>query len=162
VALLCAGGLTVIPGSTFGGVIVPFCWDSRLLKVPSGGAIFSGGGEAELGGASGTVGFVGEVGCGFCAIAGTAARIRAVIEKARNILGVSSALHRDARCRCSPNASTHVTFLVCQWNATCCAGSANEVGDCLLRYDKKPVDVLWLLTYTRRWVTSPHRDAFLL
>jgi hypothetical protein len=31
-----------------------------------------------------------------------------------------------------------------------------------LRHDKKPVDVLWLLTYTRRWVTSPHRDAFLL
>jgi hypothetical protein len=53
--------------------------------VPSGGAIFSGGGEAELGGASGTVGFVGDVGCGFCAKAGAAARMSAVIERARNI-----------------------------------------------------------------------------
>ena len=84
-APLCAGGLTVIPGSTFGGVIVPFCRDSRSLKVPSGGAIFSGGGEAELGGANGTVGFVGDVGCGFCAMAGAAARISAMIERARNI-----------------------------------------------------------------------------
>ena len=77
-----AGGLTVIPGSTFGGVIVPFCCDSRLLRFRSGGAIFSGGGVGDFGGATGTVGLVGDVGCGFCASAGAAARISAVTEKA--------------------------------------------------------------------------------
>ena len=77
---LWAGGLTVIPGSTFGGSIVPFCRDSRLLMSLAGGAIFSGGGEAALGGATCTVGLTGGAGWGFCAIAGAAARIIAANE----------------------------------------------------------------------------------
>ena len=77
---LWAGGLTVIPGSTFGGSIVPFCRDSRLLMSPEGGAIFSGGGEAALGGPTCTVGFAGGAGWGFCAIAGAAVRISAASE----------------------------------------------------------------------------------
>ncbi len=85
VAPLCAGGLTVIPGSTFGGVIVPFCCDSRLLMFASGGAIFSGGGDGAFGGAIGTVGFVGDAGCGFCAIAGAAAKIITVKQRIRII-----------------------------------------------------------------------------
>jgi hypothetical protein len=50
------GGLTVIPGSTFGGVIVPFCCDNWLLRLPTGGAILSGGADGGVGGATGTVG----------------------------------------------------------------------------------------------------------
>jgi hypothetical protein len=128
-----------------------------------------------LGGASGTVGFVGDVGCGFCAIAGAAARISAVIERARNILEFPLLCVGMPDAVAFPNASARVTFLDCQWNATCYAGSRNAseqpqpsglehwgLGDCLLRYDKKSVDVPWLLAYMRRRVTSPHRDAFLL
>jgi hypothetical protein len=88
------GGLTVIPGSTFGGAMVPFCWDIRLLRFPPaafppapfplGGAIFSGGVDVAFGGATGTVGLAGDVGWGFCARAGTttgaATRINAVNE----------------------------------------------------------------------------------
>jgi hypothetical protein len=82
------GGFTIIPGSTFGGVIVPFCCDNFPLMLPSAGAIFSGGGDAELGGATGTVGFSGEVGCGFCASAGAAARINAVSISVRSMGGI--------------------------------------------------------------------------
>lgn len=89
------GGLTVSPGSTFGGVIVPFCWDRWLLRFPfpvfpSDGAIFSGGGEGALGGAKGTVGLAGEVDCGFCARAGVAARSKAVNESDRSIVLIPS------------------------------------------------------------------------
>ena len=52
VALPFAGGRTVIPGSTFGGAIVPFCCDNWLLKLPFAGAIFSGGVDPTLGGAT--------------------------------------------------------------------------------------------------------------
>jgi hypothetical protein len=74
-------------GSTFGGVIVPFCFDKRLLRSPLAGAIFSGGGEGAFGGANGTVGLVGDVGCGFWAIAGAAIMINAEIESVRNMMG---------------------------------------------------------------------------
>jgi hypothetical protein len=95
VAPLLRGGLTVNPGSTFGGVIVPFCCDSRLLKFPpagfgSAGAIFSGGGEGALGGAKGTVGLAGDVDCGFCASAGAPARSKAVNESVRSMMLIPS------------------------------------------------------------------------
>jgi hypothetical protein len=80
------GGLTVIPGSTFGGVIVPFFWDSRSLMLPSGGAIFSGGVVVAFGGATCTVGLAGDAGSGFCASAGAAARINAVSESVRSMV----------------------------------------------------------------------------
>ena len=51
----------------------------------STGAIFSGGGEAALGGAIGTVGLVGDVGCGFCAIADAVVKTSAVSESVRNM-----------------------------------------------------------------------------
>ena len=47
----------------FGGVIVPRCCDNRSLMSRLGGAIFSGGGAAALGGATCTVGFDGDAGC---------------------------------------------------------------------------------------------------
>ena len=72
------GGLTAIPGSTFGGVIMPLRLDRFVLRSLSGGAIFSGGGGAALGGGTGTVGFAGEDGNGFCAPAGTATSMIAV------------------------------------------------------------------------------------
>jgi hypothetical protein len=75
-----------MPGSTFGGVIVPFCCDSRSLRFPLGGAIFSGGGDAAFGGAIGTVGLVGGAGCGFCAKAGAAASIDAVNQSVRSMM----------------------------------------------------------------------------
>jgi hypothetical protein len=89
------GGLTVNPGSTFGGLIVPFCCDNRLLKFPLGGlpsegAILSGGGEGAFGGAMGTVGLAGDVGCGFCASAGVATRSKAVNESVRSMVLVPS------------------------------------------------------------------------
>jgi hypothetical protein len=59
VPVLLGGGLTAIPGSTLGGVIVPFCCDSRSLRFPFAGAIFSGGGVGAFGGAIGTVGLAG-------------------------------------------------------------------------------------------------------
>jgi hypothetical protein len=92
VVVLFRGGVTVMPGSTLGGVIAPFCCDIRSLSVAFGGAIFSGGailsggGEAAFGGATGTVGLTGDAGCGFCASAGEAARINAVSESARNMV----------------------------------------------------------------------------
>jgi hypothetical protein len=82
-----------MPGSTFGGAIVPFWRDNRSLNVPlpSGGAIFSGGGDGAFGGASGTVGLVGEVGCGFCASAGPAPTtiVSAIISETRSMTRVS-------------------------------------------------------------------------
>jgi len=86
VAPLFFGGVTIIPGSTFGGVIVPFCGDIRLLRFPSGGAIFSGGGCTAFGGGTGTVGLDGDAAGGFCANAGAAARIDAVKERIRSIM----------------------------------------------------------------------------
>jgi len=73
------GGCTVMPGSTFGGVMTPLCWDKSSLKVPlrSAGAIRSGGTGGALGGATGTVGFAGDVGDGACASAGPTARVSA-------------------------------------------------------------------------------------
>jgi hypothetical protein len=62
VVRLFRGGLTFIPGSTFGGVIVPLWCDSRSLMSPLGGTIFSGGGDAAFGGATGTVGLAGGAG----------------------------------------------------------------------------------------------------
>ncbi len=73
-----AGGRTVMPGSTFGGVIVPFCWDSRLLMFGSAGAIFSGGAGATVGGGACTVGLAGAAGC---AITGAAIKLKAVSAK---------------------------------------------------------------------------------
>ena len=76
VPVLLGGGLTVIPGSTLGGVIVPFCCDSRWLMFPeeSGGTIFSGGVVgAAGGGTAGTVGLFGPVADGFCASTGSLA-----------------------------------------------------------------------------------------
>jgi hypothetical protein len=81
-----AGGLTLIPGSTFGGLIVPFRLDNRLLISRSAGAIFSGGGAAALGGATGTVGLVGGAGWGFCAMVGAASRTSAVNESLCNMI----------------------------------------------------------------------------
>jgi hypothetical protein len=97
------GGVTVIPGSTFGGVIVPFSRARRSLKSPfAAGAIRSGGGEGAFGGAIGTVGLVGSVGCGFCAITGVAARSNAVRESSRNMISVpvqfASCARRALRC----------------------------------------------------------------
>jgi hypothetical protein len=65
-----------MPGSTFfGGASVPRPFDNCSLKVvPPDGAIFSGGGDGEFCGASGTVGFSGGAGCGFCACAEEIAR----------------------------------------------------------------------------------------
>lgn len=83
------GGLTLIPGSTFGGVTVPFCWDKRLLKVAFGRSIFSGGGAEAFGGAIGTVGLVGDAGCGFCARAGHVAMIKTVNESVRSMMRIS-------------------------------------------------------------------------
>jgi hypothetical protein len=81
--------VTVIPGSTFGGVIVPFSRASRSLRFPfAAGAIRSGGGEGAFGGAIGTVGLVGSVGCGFCAITGAVTRSNAVTESSRNMMRV--------------------------------------------------------------------------
>jgi hypothetical protein len=90
------GGLTMMPGSTLEGAMAPFCWASRPLKFPFGGfpfgrfplggAICSGGGEALLGGAIGTVGLAGDVGCGFCASTGPAARINTVSRSVRGIM----------------------------------------------------------------------------
>ena len=73
------GGPTVMPGSTLGGVTVPFCLDSWSLRFPAlpDGAIRSGGGDGEFCGATGTVGFSGVAGCGFCACAEAAAKINA-------------------------------------------------------------------------------------
>jgi len=72
-------GPTVIPGSTLGGVTVPFCLDKLSLRFPAlpDGAIRSGGGDGEFCGAIGTVGFSGDAGCGFCACAEAAAKITA-------------------------------------------------------------------------------------
>src|ERR1700722_20271554 len=82
VPCVCAGGVTVIPGSTpCGGSSVP-CWSASLsLSVCllsactsfPGGAICSGGGDGELGGAIGTDAAPGGAGCGFCASARGAA-----------------------------------------------------------------------------------------
>jgi hypothetical protein len=74
------GGLTVMPGSTFGGLITPPCCDSRLLGFPSGGTIFSAGAEGTDGGATGIVGLAGDApggltAGGVCATAGTAVTI---------------------------------------------------------------------------------------
>lgn len=82
--------MTVIPGSTFGGVIEPFSRASRLLRFPfAAGAIRSGGGEGAFGGATCTVGLVGLVGCGFCAITGAVTRSsNAVTESGRNMMSV--------------------------------------------------------------------------
>ncbi len=84
-------GCTAIPGSTFGGAIVPFCCDKRSLieLLSSAGAIRSGGGDGAFGGATGTVGLVGEVGCGFCASAGPAAMVSAIIKASRGMTRVS-------------------------------------------------------------------------
>jgi hypothetical protein len=84
-------GCTVIPGSTFGGAMVPFCLDRRslIVSLPAGGAIRSGGGDGAFGGAIGTVGFVGEVGCGFCASAGVAAMVSAISKESRGMNSVS-------------------------------------------------------------------------
>jgi hypothetical protein len=91
VAAPSSGGRTVIPGSTFGGAIVPFCRDNWSLSVPlpSGGAIFSGGGDGAFGGATGTVGLAGEVACGFCASAGPAAMVNAMSSDSRGMTRVS-------------------------------------------------------------------------
>jgi hypothetical protein len=91
------GGLTVIPGSTFGGMIVPFSRASRWLKSPSAGAIRSGGGEGAFDGASGSVGLVGLVGCGFCAIAGAVMEITTMTESVRNMSERSCNLRRSDR-----------------------------------------------------------------
>ena len=61
-----------IPGSTDGGCNVPCCRDSLSLRcvspsARSAGAIFSGGGDGALGGATGGVVSCGAAGCGFCA-----------------------------------------------------------------------------------------------
>jgi hypothetical protein len=85
VAPLFWGGLTVMPGSTLGGAIVPFCRDNRSLRFPPDGAIFSGGGDAAFGGATVTLGSAGEAGCGFCASAGVAARINPATESVRSM-----------------------------------------------------------------------------
>ncbi len=75
------GGATVMPGSTLGGLMAPCWWVGRPLGLPRGGTICSGGGDAELGGAIGTLGLSGEVGCGFCAIAEPAAAISPISRK---------------------------------------------------------------------------------
>ena len=76
------GGLMVIPGSTFGGMIV-FSRASRWPEPPSTGAIRSGGGEGALGGASwGSEGFTGG---GFCAIAGAVMQTNAMTESVLNM-----------------------------------------------------------------------------
>jgi hypothetical protein len=82
-------GCTVMPGSTLGGAIVPFCCDRRSLIVPAPGAIRSGGGVGAFGGAIGTVGLVGAAGCGFCASAGAAATVSASSNENRGMSSVS-------------------------------------------------------------------------
>jgi hypothetical protein len=72
VALPFRGGVTVIPGSTFGGVIVPFCFDSVSLRLWSGGATFSGGVVWVFGGATGGTGLDRGAAGGVCADAGAA------------------------------------------------------------------------------------------
>lgn len=62
-----------------------FC-DGRVLKPPSGGAIFSGGSDPDFGGVIGTVGFPGDDGCGACASTGVAASISAVKERVRSMI----------------------------------------------------------------------------
>jgi hypothetical protein len=77
------GGVTVIPGSTLGGVMVPFCCDNRSLMRPSGGAILSGGVVgAPGGGTTGTVGFVEDADC---ASTDPAASRKVVSERVRSI-----------------------------------------------------------------------------
>ena len=62
------GGRVVIPGSTVGGVSVPFCCVSLSLSVAlSGGAIFSGTVDGEPGDPTGGCTTCGGAGCGFCA-----------------------------------------------------------------------------------------------
>jgi len=78
-----------MPGSTFGGVIVPLCCDSRLLMSGVAGAIFSGGAGATVGGAACTVGLAGDAGPEVCAIAGAAVKISAVSKSLRNIESAS-------------------------------------------------------------------------
>src|ERR1700722_16232953 len=81
----CDGTRAWMPGSTCGGCKVPRCSDSLSLSVvlppvPSGGAIFSGGGCEALGGAIGGGVTCGDAGCGFCAPAthGKAMQARAL------------------------------------------------------------------------------------
>ncbi len=79
-------GLTRIPGSTLGGVIVPFCSDNRSLRSPAEGAIFSAGAEGPLGGATGTVGLACGVVGAFCASTGAEAKTRTSAVKIRLLM----------------------------------------------------------------------------
>jgi hypothetical protein len=75
-----------MPVSTFRGRTVPFRCANRSLRLPLGGAIRSGGVEAEPGGATDGTGFDGAAGCGFCAMADPAAAMQPISTK---ILGIA-------------------------------------------------------------------------
>jgi hypothetical protein len=66
--------------------MVPLWRDSLLLMSRLAGAIFSGGGDAEFGGATWTYGLEGSAGCGFCAIAGPAISVNAISESVRDMI----------------------------------------------------------------------------
>jgi hypothetical protein len=93
------GGVTVMPGSTFGGVIMPFCRESRSLGFPFAGAIRSGG-------VTGTVGLVGTTGWAFWASAGAAASIIAASENVRSIMGILIVMVRPLAMASGVRSST--------------------------------------------------------